>query len=164
MLMRFWRGFLRDSSLFLSLSLYFQKWLERNKKMNGNGGKYSKKWREIYRKCSRMLRSFVLILFLSRPFLEENLRDIPIFFSSFPARSFGIELEYNGGVLRKIPEICLRFSGSAHFSKRGKAEKTEDLQGQIWNKKDLMQHSKVLHKVSFFRFSWEVSGCANVPF
>lgn len=111
-----------------------------------------------------MLRSSALILFLSRPFLEENLRDIPIFFSSFPARSFGIELEYNGGVLRKIPEICLRFSGSAHFSKRGKAEKTEDLQGQIWNKKDLMQHSKVLHKVSFFRFSWEVSGCANVPF
>ena len=73
-----------------------------------------------------MLRISVLILFLSRPFLEENLRDIPIFFSSFPARSFGIELEYNGGVLRKIPEICLRFSGSAHFSKRGKAEKTED--------------------------------------
>ena len=73
-----------------------------------------------------MLRSSALILFLSRPFLEENLRDIPIFFSFFPARSFGIELEYNGGVLRKIPEICLRFSGSAHFSKRGKAEKTED--------------------------------------
>ena len=111
-----------------------------------------------------MLRSSALILFLSRPFLEENLRDIPIFFSFFPARSFGIELEYNGGVLRKIPEICLRFSGSAHFSKRGKAEKTEDLQGQIWNKKDLMQHSKMLHKVSFFRFSWEFSGCANVPF
>ena len=111
-----------------------------------------------------MLRSSALILFLSRPFLEENLRDIPIFFSFFPARSFGIELEYNGGVLRKIPEICLRFSGSAHFSKRGKAEKTEDLQGQIWNKKDLMQHSKVPHKVSFFRFSWEASGCANVPF
>ena len=82
-----------------------------------------------------MLRSSALILFLSRPFLEENLRDVPIFFSSFPARSFGIELEYNGGVLRKITEICLRFSGSAHFSKRGKAEKTEDLQGQIWNKK-----------------------------
>ena len=76
-----------------------------------------------------MLRSSVLILFLPRLFLEEVLRDIPIFFSSFPARSFGIELEYNGGVLRKIPEICLRFSGSAHFSKRGKAEKTEDLQG-----------------------------------
>ena len=75
-----------------------------------------------------MLRSSVLILYLSCPFLEENLRDIPIFFSFFPARSFGIELEYNGGVLRKIPEICLRFSGSAHFSKRGKAEKTEDLQ------------------------------------
>ena len=111
-----------------------------------------------------MLRSSVLILFLPRLFLEEVLRDIPIFFSSFPARSFGIELEYNGGVLRKIPEICLRFSGSAHFSKRGKAEKTEYLHGQIWNKKDLMQHSKVLHKVSFFRFSWEVSGCANVPF
>ena len=111
-----------------------------------------------------MLRSSVLILFLPSLFLEEVLRDIPIFFSSFPARSFGIELEYNGGVLRKIPEICLRFSGSAHFSKRGKAEKTEDLQGQIWNKKDLMQHSKVLHKVSFFRFSWEVSECANVPF
>ena len=111
-----------------------------------------------------MLRSSVLILFLPRLFLEEVLRDIPIFYSSFPARSFGIELEYNGGVLRKIPEICLRFSGSAHFSKRGKAEKTEDLQGQIWNKKDLMQHSKVLHKVSFFRFSWEVSGCENVPF
>ena len=89
----------------------------------------------MYRKCSRTLRSSVLTLFLSRPFLEENLRDIPIFFSSFPARSFGIELEYNGGVLRKIPEICLGFSGSAHFSKRGKAEKTEDLQGQIWNKK-----------------------------
>ena len=111
-----------------------------------------------------MLRSSALILFLSRPFLEENLRDIPIFFSFFPARSFGIELEYNGGVLRKIPEICLRFSGSAHFSKRGKAEKTEDLQGQIWNKKDLMQHSKVLHKVLFFRFSWEVSGCGKMPF
>ena len=46
-----------------------------------------------------MLRSSALILFLSRPFLEENLRDIPIFFSFFPARSFGIELEYNGGVL-----------------------------------------------------------------
>ena len=87
------------------------------------------------RKYSRLLRSSVLTLFLSRPFLEEILRDIPIFFSFFPARSFGIELEYNGGVLRKIPEICLRFSGSAHFSKRGKAEKTEDLQGQIWNKK-----------------------------
>ena len=94
-----------------------------------------------------MLRSSVLILFLPRLFLEEVLRDIPIFYSSFPARSFGIELEYNGGVLRKKPEICLHFSGSAHFSKRGKVEKTEYLHGQIWNKKDLMQHSKVLHKV-----------------
>ena len=73
-----------------------------------------------------MLRISVLILFLSRPFLEENLRDIPIFFSFFPARSFESELEYNGRLLRKIPEICLCFSGSAHFSKRGKAEKTED--------------------------------------
>ena len=82
-----------------------------------------------------MLRSSVLILFLSRPFLEENLRDIPIFFSFFPARSFESELEYNGRLLRKIPEICLRFSGSAHFVKRGKAEKTEDLQGQIWKKR-----------------------------
>ena len=85
-----------------------------------------------------MLRSSVLILFLSCPFLEEILRVVPIFFSFFHARSFGSELEYNGGVLRKTPEICLRFSGSAHFAKRGKAEKTEDLQGQIWNKKDLM--------------------------
>ena len=64
-----------------------------------------------------MLRISALILFLSRPFLEENLRDIPIFFSSFPARSFGIELEYNGGVFRKIPEICLRFSGSAQIGR-----------------------------------------------
>ena len=94
-----------------------------------------------------MLRSSALILFLPRLFLEEIKRDYPIFFSFFPARSFESELEYNGRLLRKIPEICLRFSGSAHFSKRGKAEKTEDLQGQIWNKKDLMQHSKVLHKV-----------------
>ena len=28
-----------------------------------------------------MLRSSALILFLSRPFLEENLRDIPIFYN-----------------------------------------------------------------------------------
>ena len=55
-----------------------------------------------------MLRISVLILFLSRPFLEENLRDIPIFFSFFPARSFGIELEYNGGVLKKYQRfVCV---------------------------------------------------------
>ena len=111
-----------------------------------------------------MLRSSVLIRFLPRLFLEEVLRDIPIFFSFFPARFFGIELEYNGGVLRKIPEICLRFSGSAHFSKRGKAEKTEDFARPNMEQKDLMQHSKVLYKVSFFRFSWVFSECANVPF
>ena len=111
-----------------------------------------------------MLRSSALILFLSRPFLEENLRDIPIFFSSFPARSFGIELEYNGGVLRKIPEICLRFSGSAHFSKRGKAEKTADLQGQYGTKKTSCSTRKCYTRSLILRFSWVFSGCANVPF
>ena len=122
-----------------------------------------------------MLRSSALILFLSRPFLEENLRDIPIFFSFFPARSFGIELEYNGGVLRKIPEICLRFSGSAHFSKRGKAEKTEDLQGQIWNKKRphaaLESATQGLSFLDFLGFSQDaqmclfraVRGCVRFP-
>ena len=109
-----------------------------------------------------MLRISVLILFLSRPFLEENLRDIPIFFSSFPARSFGIELEYNGGVLRKIPEICLRFSGSAHFSKRGKAEKTADLQGQYGTKKTSCSTRKCYtrsHLLGFLGFSQNAQMC-----
>ena len=68
-----------------------------------------------------MMRSSVLILFISRPFLEESLRDIPIFFSFFPARSFGIELEYNGGVLRFLPEICVRFFWFCSFLEERKS-------------------------------------------
>ena len=74
----------------------------------------------------KIITKFCLDSFPFPSFSRRDFTGYSHLFLVFPARSFGIELEYNGGVLRFLPEICLRFSGSAHFSKRGKAEKTED--------------------------------------
>lgn len=40
-------------------------------------------------------------------YIGRGQEDNPIFFSFFPARSFGIELEFYGRLLRFLPEICL---------------------------------------------------------
>ncbi|MGN1158289.1 MAG: hypothetical protein ACI4TK_19120, partial [Agathobacter sp.] len=42
--------------------------------------------------------------------------------------------------------------------REGKQRKQKIYKAKYGTKKDLMQHSKVLHKVSIFRFSWEFSG------
>lgn len=64
--------------------------------------------------------------------------------------------------MRKIPEICLRFSGSAHFSKRGKEEKTADLQGQYGTKKTSCSTRKCYtrsHSLGFLGFSQNAQMC-----
>ena len=95
-----------------------------------------------------MLRSSVLILFLPRLFLEEVLRDIPIFFSFFPACSFGIELEFYGRLLRFFTRDLFEFFLVLLISRReGKQRKQKIYKAKYGTKKDLMQHAKVLHKV-----------------
>lgn len=81
-------------------------------------------------------------------YIGRGQEDNPIFFSFFPARSFGIELEFYGRLLRFFTRDLFEFFLVLLISRReGKQRKQKIYKAKYGTKKDLMQHAKVLHKV-----------------